>query len=65
MSNQIAKNTVKIKENDLVSLIESIVEETVAVEKKQWIAEQAKKAADKTAILESRLAILEKALLKK
>ncbi len=60
-----AKKTVKIKENDLVDLIDNIVNEAVAVKKQEWIAEQAKNNSDKTAILENRLAALEKALLKK
>jgi len=60
-----AKKTVKIKENDLVDLIDNIVNEAVAVKKQEWIAEQAKKDSDKTALLENRLAALEKALLKK
>jgi hypothetical protein len=38
------KNTqpkvVKIKENDLVNLIENIVKEAVSQKKKEWIAEQ-------------------------
>jgi len=67
MSNvkQTAKKTVKIKENDLVDLIDNIVNEAVAVKKQEWIAEQAKKDSDKSALLETRLANLEKALLKK
>ena len=67
MSNvkQTAKKTVKIKENDLVDLIDNIVNEAVAVKKQEWIAEQAKKDSDKSALLENRLAALEKALLKK
>jgi hypothetical protein len=55
----VAKKTVKIKENDLVDLIDGIVNEAVAVKKQEWINEQAKKGEEKTAILESRLAALE------
>jgi hypothetical protein len=58
----IAKKTVKIKENELVDLIDNIVNETVAIKKKEWIAEQAKKENEKTAVLESRLAKLEATL---
>jgi hypothetical protein len=59
MSNTIAKKTVKIKENDLVNLIDNIVSEAVAVKKKEWLSEQAKKETAKTAVLENRLAKLE------
>jgi hypothetical protein len=48
--------TVKITENELVDLIDKIVNETVSVKKKQWIAEQ-KKAQN--AIIESKVAALE------
>lgn len=58
----VAKKTVKIKENDLVDLIDNIVNEAVAVKKQEWIAEQAKKENEKTAVLESRLAKLEATL---
>lgn len=58
----VAKKTVRIKENDLVDLIDNIVNEAVAVKKKEWIAEQAKKENEKTAVLESRLAKLEATL---
>jgi hypothetical protein len=55
----VAKKTVKIKENDLVDLIDNIVNEAVAIKKKEWIAEQAKKENEKTTVLETRLAKLE------
>lgn len=55
----IAKKTVKIKENDLVDLIDNIVNEAVAVKKAEWIAEQAKKGTDKTSVLEGKIAALE------
>jgi hypothetical protein len=55
----VAKKTVKIKENDLVDLIDNIVNEAVAVKKQEWINEQAKKATNKTAVLESKVAKLE------
>jgi hypothetical protein len=57
MSN--AKKTVRIKENDLVDLIDNIVNEAVAVKKQEWINEQAKKQSNKTAVLESKIAKLE------
>jgi hypothetical protein len=55
----VAKKTVKIKENDLVDLIDNIVNEAVAVKKQDWINEQAKKATDKTSVLEGKIAKLE------
>ena len=59
MSNQTGKKTVKIKENELVDLIDNIVNEAVAVKKQEWLNEQAKNKADKTALLESKIAKLE------
>ena len=58
-SKQVAKKTVKINENDLVDLIDNIVKEAVEVKKQEWINEQAKKASNKTAVLESKVAKLE------
>ena len=58
-SKPVAKKTVKINENDLVDLIDNIVKEAVEVKKQEWINEQAKKASNKTAVLESKLAKLE------
>ena len=57
MSN--AKKTVRIKENDLVDLIDNIVNEAVAVKKQEWINEQAKKESNKTSVLEGKIAKLE------
>jgi len=57
MSN--VKKTVKIKENDLVDLIDNIVNEAVAAKKSQWLAEQAKKDANKTSLLERKISALE------
>ena len=51
-----AVKTVKIKENDLVDLIDKIVAEALVVKKKEWIAEQEKKSAS---ILEGKVAELE------
>lgn len=56
MSN--TKKVVRIKENDLVDLIDNIVSEAIVVKKKEWLAEQANKG-DKTAILEQKLNELE------
>jgi hypothetical protein len=50
------KKTVKIKESELVDLIDNIVKETVQEQKKQWIAEQKK---NDNSLIESRLADLE------
>ena len=57
MSNK--KKTVRIKENDLVDLIDNIVNEAVTIKNQEWINEQAKKATNKTAVLESKIAKLE------
>ena len=57
--NNTAKKTVKIKENDLVDLIDNIVNEAVAAKKQTWLAEQAKKDSNKTTVLESKIAALE------
>lgn len=61
MSNMkpVAKKTVKIKESDLVDLIDNIVNEAVEVKKQEWINEQTKKQNNKTAVLESKIAALE------
>lgn len=50
--------TVKIKEGELANMIDGIVNEAVAVKKKEWLAEQANKG-DKTALLETKLNDLE------
>jgi hypothetical protein len=63
--NPIAKKTVKIKENDLVDLIDNIVNEAVAAKKKEWISEQAVKTAKDANLMESRIAALEKLIAKK
>jgi hypothetical protein len=52
------KKTVRINEKDLVDLIDNIVTEAVALKKKEWLQEQAKKG-DKTAIFETRINDLE------
>lgn len=52
------KKTVKIKESELVNLIDNILNEAVALKKKEWISEQ----ASKTAILEGKIAKLEAAV---
>jgi hypothetical protein len=65
MSNVNTKKTVKIKENDLVDLIDKLVSETLVIKKKEWLSEQAKKATNKTAVLESRILALEKLISKK
>ncbi len=53
-----ATKTVRIKEGELVNLIDKIVTEAVEIKKKEWLAEQAAKG-DKNAILESKLNQLE------
>jgi hypothetical protein len=63
MSNNTQKiKTVKVKESDLVNLMDNIVKEAVEIEKKKIVAEQALATKKKTDLLESRLAKLEKAL---
>ena len=61
----VAKKTVKIKENDLVDLIDNIVNEAVAAKKQEWINEQATKTANSTTMLENRIVALEKLIAKK
>ena len=53
------KKVVRIIENDLVDLIDNIVKEAVAEEKKVWISENANKG---NALLENRIEKLEKLL---
>lgn len=62
MSNVVkpTKRTVKLKENDLVALIDDIVTEAVAVKKQEWLVEQAKKDLNKTAVLEGKFKALER-----
>ena len=55
----VVKKTVKIKENDLVNLIDNIVNEAVAIKKQEWITEQNNKNKANTSILENKLAALE------
>ena len=55
----VAKKTVKIKESDLVDLIDNIVAEAVALKKQEWINEQSKNNVNKTALLERKIAALE------
>ena len=63
MSNtKTTKKTVRIKESELVDLIDNILNEAVAVKKQEWISEQAKKESSKTAVLESKIAKLEAAV---
>lgn len=57
--NPVTKKTVKIKESELIDLIDNILNEAVAVKKQEWLNEQAKLNSDKTAVLESKLAKLE------
>lgn len=56
---KVEKKVVKINENKLIDLIDNIVKEAVAEEKKIWISENASKG---NALLESRIAKLEKLL---
>jgi len=58
MSNK-TKQTVKLKENELVDLIDGIVNEQLVIKKQEWLNEQSKKESDKTRVLESKVAQLE------
>ena len=58
------KKTIKIKESELVNLIDDILTEALDIKKKEWLVEQANNNSDKTKILEERLAALEAKLLK-
>lgn len=62
MSN--TKKTIKIKESELVNLIDKIVTEAVTIKKKEWISEQSKKQGEKTSLLEGKIAKLEAAVKK-
>jgi len=53
---------VPIEENNLVDLIDGIVTEAVATEKKKWIAEQAKNQNSEKASLMERVEKLERIL---
>ena len=55
----VAKKTVKIKESELVDLIDNIVNEAVAIKKQEWINEQASNEKQKNSLLESKVAKLE------
>lgn len=55
----VAKKTVKIKENELVDLIDNIINEAIEVKKQEWIAENTKKESETTSLLENRIAALE------
>jgi hypothetical protein len=62
MSEKKEQKIVRINENNLVDLIDNIVSEAVAVEKKKWISEnEAKEDAEKTSLME-RVEKLEKIL---
>lgn len=51
--------TVKIKESELIDLIDNLVTEAVAFEKDKWITEQAN-SGNKTPLLEQKLEQLQK-----
>lgn len=62
MANTPTKKVVRLSENALVDLIDNIVTETIAVKKQEWINENKKAEANKTTILENKVADLEKKL---
>ena len=53
MSN--TKRTVKIKEKDLINVIDGIVKEAVELSKEKWLTEHKKALTDEVALLESKL----------
>jgi hypothetical protein len=55
----VAKKTVKIKESELVDLIDNIVNEAVAIKKQEWLNEQASNEKNKNSLLENKVAKLE------
>jgi len=59
---QTEKKIVKIKENDLVNLIDNIVNEAIQLKKQEWINEQAKKETNANSLLESKVNSLEEKL---
>jgi hypothetical protein len=62
MANKVTptKKVVRLSENALVDLIDGILNETISVKKQEWLNEQKKAQTNKTAILESKVADLEK-----
>lgn len=54
------KKVVRLSENALVDLIDNILNETISVKKQEWLNEQKKAEKNKTAILENKVADLEK-----
>jgi hypothetical protein len=62
MANTPTKKVVRLSENALVDLIDGILNETIAVKKQEWLNEQKKAETNKTAILEGKVANLEKKL---
>lgn len=60
MANTPTKKVVRLSENALVNLIDGILGETIAVKKQEWLNEQKQVQANKTAILEGKVADLEK-----
>ena len=55
---------VQVKESDLVSLMDKIVNEAVKAEKGKWLNEQKKVEAKKNALVESKISKLGKRLTK-
>jgi len=58
----VVKKTVKIKEGNLVNLIDKMVNEVIVAEKIQWVNENTKKQAQSNAILENKIKALERKL---
>ena len=59
---KIEKKVVRIRENDLVDLIDNIVTEAVSEKKKEWLAEYTKTKNNKDSLLEGRIEKLEKVI---
>lgn len=56
------KKTVKIKENDLVNLIDNLINEAVELKKQEWLNEQATAESEAKKLFEERLSTLEKTI---
>jgi hypothetical protein len=56
------KKVVRVKESELIALIEGILGKAVNAKKKEWIAESAK--SEKMVMLENKIAKLEKVVSK-
>lgn len=56
------KKTVKISESNLVDIIDNIISEALTIKEKEWVNEANVRQAQKTAILENKISMLNKKL---